>query len=276
MITDYTAGSIAERLEDINSFLDDEEIDIIMTSIGGYNSNQLLEELDYNKIEKANKLFIGYSDATAILNAIYNKTKKKTILGPAFVSFCDPNMFDESIDYFFKIINNETKFEYKSPQNYAYDEWFMKENYGPRDCKKHKGWNFIKNGIGKGILVGGNCETFLALSGTKYMPDLDGKILLLESIENEKLAKFERELTQIEQMGLLNSLKGIIIGQFSDEQGLENTEVLRKMIRRICAKFSFPIVVNTSFSHVSPIYSIPIGGEIELDSKKQTIMLVNQ
>ena len=81
----YYSGTADERVEDINNALENENTDIIMASIGGYNSNQLLDKLDYEKISESNKIFCGYSDITCLLLAIYVKTKKIVFHGSTFL-----------------------------------------------------------------------------------------------------------------------------------------------------------------------------------------------
>lgn len=270
----YMSGTVDERVSDIHQFLEDPEIDLIMFAIGGYNSNQLLEQINYDLIERSNTGFIGYSDATALLNAIAQKTSAPVFLGPAFVSFCNPYLYQETIDYFEACMKGSSPIHYNPPRVYAYDDWYK---YGPqdtRDDKKHAGWLFLKPGVGEGKLVGGNMETLLALAGTPYFPNVEQAILLIEGLPNEKLAKLDRELTQLRHMGVFEHIQGLIIGQFGDELQLEQRQAFAEMVLAAVEGYTFPVVANTCFSHVDPIYTVPLKGTVRIDAAtKQVIKL---
>ena len=112
----YYSASIEERVEDINNALNDKDINYIMASIGGYNSNQILRNLDYNKISQSNKIFCGYSDITCLILAIYSKTKKIVLHGPTFLpEICEyPKTYDYTWKYFLEALNFNP-IEYKEP-----------------------------------------------------------------------------------------------------------------------------------------------------------------
>ena len=270
----YISGSIEERLSDINMFLEDPSIDIIMAAFGGYNSNELVPHLNFKKIKKSNKLFMGYSDTSILLNVIYNQTNIETVIGPAFVSFCNPNIFDETLRYFLEIINDKKIIKYFPPKEYAYDNWYLKENYGPRECKAHQGWEFIKKGKCEGKLIGGNLESILALAGTKYFPKTKDKVLLVEDNANEDIGKFHREIVQLEQLGVLKDIRGLIVGKFADTLQIDQGRLLRNLLLEVTKAYNIPIVINTNFSHVDPNYAICIGSHIILESEKNEITMI--
>ena len=105
----YRSGSIAERAEEINALIRDEDVKCIISTIGGMNSNSLLPYIDYEALKKNPKIIIGYSDMTAILFAIYQKTGIPTFYGPALVaSFGELEPFNEmTYRYFEDIIVNK-------------------------------------------------------------------------------------------------------------------------------------------------------------------------
>lgn len=272
---DYIAGTLDERVQDFTGFLKDSAVDIIMSVIGGYNSNQLLPHLDYDLIAEIGKKIVGFSDTTALLNAIYTKTGRVTYLGPSFVTFCNPCLYSETVEYFFRVIvQGEDNVSYIPPKRYAYDDWFLKENFGPREEFSHKGWNFVREGVGKGILVGGNLETFLSLAGTEYLPDMEGKVLLIEGNVNEKPAYVDRQLHQLEQMHVFDKIEGLIVGQYGNS--FYESEMFFRLLRNVTGKKKVPIVVDAEFSHVDPIYTIPIGGTVLLNSQNKEITLLKQ
>lgn len=263
----YCSSKITDRIDDINCFLDDDSIDVIMAAYGGYNGNELLPYLNYEKIKQKNKIFIGYSDFTAIINAIYKKAGIKTYLGPSFVSFCNPNIFDQTIDTFLDVINGKEQIILNEPEFFAYDDWYLKDGFGPRDINKHLGFKVIKEGSATGIAIGGNTETLLALAGTEFFPDTKNKILFLESLPNEGAAKFMREFVQLSQIKVFDNINGLILGQVSKESKLSDDKILKELIESVVNKNKIPIIANVNISHVSPIFTIPIGGTVRITAE---------
>ena len=124
--TGYTAGSIKKRVGAIHQFVADKEIDCIMSFWGGYNTNQILDYLDYQLIKKCPKIFIGYSDTCALLQAITAKTGIVTYMGPAVISFTKPDPFDYTWEYFERMcIDNSHEVSIKDSKNFADDLYFL-------------------------------------------------------------------------------------------------------------------------------------------------------
>lgn len=263
---------ISNKIKDINIFLED-DTNIIMSLIGGYNSNRLLDYLDYKKIKDSRKIFIGYSDTTALLNSIYTVTGCNSILGPAFINFCNPTIFTEMINSFIDVVINNKKVIYQAPKEYAYGDWFLNNKFRYKNISKHYGWEYIKEGNAKGTLVGGNLETLLILSGTKYFPKVKDSILLLESNPEENILKIERGLIQLAQMNVLKKINGVIFGQMANRFNESLKPAYLDMILTIFEEYDIPILINANFSHVDPIYSLPIGGTIKMDSNTNSIIL---
>jgi muramoyltetrapeptide carboxypeptidase LdcA involved in peptidoglycan recycling len=262
----YNSSKIEERLKDINDFLDDDSIDVLMAAYGGYNCNELLPYLDYDKIKEKKKKFIGYSDTTAILNTIAERTGIITFLGPSFITFCDPNASDDTINSFLKVVIANENINLNEPDFFAYDDWYLKDGFGPRELKQHTGFKSIKKGTAEGQAVGGNLETLLALAGTNFFPSVVNKILFIEDLPNVNMGKFRRELIQLSQMNILNKVKGIVFGQFSEESTLNDELNLKLLVDGILGEINIPIISNVNVSHVSPIFTIPIGGKVRITS----------
>lgn len=260
----YMAGSIEDRLSDLNNAISSNESNIIMAVFGGYNSNQLLEKIDYESIKNKQKIIIGYSDITAILNAIYTKTGVSSIHGPGFASFCDPNCLPEVKLSLHNLISKKFPIVYTEPSQAACDLWYLKQNFGPRELYQHPRWTAIKDGNACGKLIGGNLETFLALASTEYMPPTKEAILLVEASFNESPGRFDRNVTQLRHMGIFKNISGLIVGQFSPENQLTKLETMQQILCRATQGYNFPILINTSFSHADPLLSLPIGGIIQL------------
>ena len=83
----FDSASIVSRVEDLHEAFADPSVDAILATIGGFNCNELLPYLNYDLIAQNSKIFCGYSDTTALLNAIYAKTGMETYMGPSYSSF---------------------------------------------------------------------------------------------------------------------------------------------------------------------------------------------
>lgn len=270
------AGSVEERIDDINQFLLDDTVDILMAAIGGYGASQLLKQLDYELIKKTNKKFIGFSDTSVLLNSIYKKTGICTYLGPSFISFCNPNIPESVINSFMDVVVNEKEeVIYIPPDYFSYDDWYLKDENSSRELIKHKGHIFIQEGRVAGTLIGGNCQSIVRLAGTDYFPNTDESILFLEDVPNESPDVFVSELIQLRDMGVFDKIRGLIIGQFGYDNEFYNSKKFISTVKDMCGKSNIPILINATFSHVDPIFTIKIGGNVLLDSSNNTLMLNN-
>lgn len=269
----FTSARPEERAEDIHEALLNKNTAIIMAAYGGYNTNDILPYLNYSLILERNIPFIGYSDITVLLNAIYAKTGVSTILGPSFTAFCDPNMFNESLYSLKKILEKEKNIQLVSPAYCACDDWFFKEKFGPRDKYLNQRWRIFREGTVSARLIGGNLESFLTLLGTPYFPDYEEYILLLEANLDEPPGRFVRDLVHLKQLGVFDKIKGLIIGQFHKESALSKG-MMHSVLSYIFKDYCYPIIYNANFSHVDPLLALPIGGEIKLIAQQEPSIIV--
>lgn len=191
----YFSGSAEDRARNLEQFFADPEIAAIMPVRGGYGSIHVIDLLDYDIIKQNPKIFIGYSDLTALEWAIYKKTGIVTFHGPMAVSFAreqDPtetvnsmlsSLYEDNMDIVqgFSILYPEC--EHEKPANFEHGD-NMVETTSPVAS--------IPDSV-EGVLVGGNFATFMSLMGTPYEIDLKGKILFIEEI-NERVMSIDRML----------------------------------------------------------------------------------
>ena len=263
----YYSANVEERIDDINEALRDSDTDIIMASIGGYNSNQLLNKLDYDKIEKSKKIFCGYSDITAILLAIHSKTGRIVLHGPTFVpEICEyPRPFDYTWDYFIKVANFE-KVEYKMPKYVIKEfvDWKEQENkFIERKQEKNvEKWLISKNGKAEGKLIGGNLSTILTIIGTEYLPleMFNDRIIFLEDVE-VSIAEFDSFMYALKLRGVFKKVKGVIIGKFEDSKNNEN---IAPFLKDFFKDYNYPIIYNVDIGHTNPQLTLPIGAKAYL------------
>lgn len=274
----YMAGSPEERAQDLNEMFNNKSIDGIICSIGGYNSNQLLDLLEYKKIRKNPKIFIGYSDITALLLAIYTKTKLVTFHGPAvmpqFGEF--PTILDFTLDNMKKILCQNNKKIILHPSSEWTNEfldWSKGLDNKPRSMIKNEGWEVLKEGKAKGRLIGGNLQTIQVLVGTEYLPSFRNTIFFWEETE-ASTAEIDRTLTQFETLGILDKINGMIVGRLDRDVKISDPDYsLDKIILRITNEYDFPIIINADFGHTDPMLTLPIGIRASFDTSKQELIL---
>jgi muramoyltetrapeptide carboxypeptidase LdcA involved in peptidoglycan recycling len=267
------AGTIKERALDLESALINSEIDGVMAVYGGYNSNQLLTEISYPLLTHK-KFFVGYSDITALLMALSQKTTISCYHGPGFASFADPNFFDYTKQAFLNAISGKA-FSLTDPGFYADDLWYMKKDYGPRELNKQLSWTTYQSGTVTAPILGGNLDTLCALAGTPYFPDFKDKILFLEDSVGD-IGVFHRNMTQLEQIGVFNKIEGLIVGKFPSKSRLNNNDVLFSLLKDILKNRHFPVICHINCSHVDPMITIPLEKNCSLIAKNQPFLMLNQ
>jgi muramoyltetrapeptide carboxypeptidase LdcA involved in peptidoglycan recycling len=268
----FISSSIKSRITDFHNALKDKNVDIILSVLGGYNSNQLLDYIDYDLIKKHPKIICGYSDITVLLNAIYAKTGITTYLGPNFHSFAMKEGLEDTIEYFLKAINGE-RYYLKDPKYYSSDKWY--DDQINRTFIKNAGSVIINEGAADGVIIGGNLCSFNLLQGTQYMPDLKDKILFIEDdalVGKEFPYEFDRNLVSLMQQKDFNQVRGIVIGRSQTQTGMTLAK-WKKILNKKELK-NIPIIINTNFGHTTPNATIPIGGYCYIDTSKKDKILI--
>ena len=260
----FISSSIKKRVTDFHNAIENNNIDIILSVLGGYNCNQLLNYIDYDLIKKNPKIICGYSDITVILNAIYAKTGITTYLGPNFHSFAMKEGLERTINYFKKSINHGSYY-LEDPEYYSSDKWY--DNQDKRNYIKNKGCIVINEGKADGTIIGGNLCSFNLLQGTQYMPSLKDKILFIEDdalVGKEFPYEFDRNLVSLIQQKDFDKVKGIVIGRTQTQTGMNLTK-WRKILNKKELK-NIPIIINANFGHTTPNATIPIGGNCKINT----------
>ena len=257
--------NILQRVDDIHEAFADKNVKAVMTVTGGYNSNQLLKYLDYKLIKRNPKIFIGYSDITALQWAIYTKTGLVTYYGPDFDTFGMKNGVDYIIDSFQKCLMSEKPYELMPSKEWSDEKWWLDQDN--RHFIKNKGPMVIHDGKAKGRLIGGNLCTINLLQGTEFMPNIRDSILFIEGDKDSNWGYFDRDLQSMLHQKGINGIKGMLIGRFQKESNVPN-EILRKIISTKKELENILIVANLDFGHTYPLATLPIGGKAEIIAEK--------
>ncbi|MEC7737149.1 MAG: LD-carboxypeptidase [Candidatus Neomarinimicrobiota bacterium] len=243
------AGTPQERADDIHHMFSNPKIEAIICARGGYGANRVLPLLNYNLIRDNPKIFMGYSDITAYLTSITQKTGLVTFHGPMMVSYKK-----EFVNYNFqtmeRILNGTPDFKIESPESLPA--------------------RILKPGIAMGPLWGGNMTLLINRLGTSDSLDTDGVILFLEDLD-EYLYSFERMLVQMRTAGMLDNIAGLIIGELHEfkDQDVAFERNTDEIVMDICGDLEIPIVSNFPCGHGTYQATLPISIPVELYAKQQ-------
>jgi muramoyltetrapeptide carboxypeptidase len=260
-INELNSSSIKSRVEDLHDAFRDKKVKMIMTIMGGFNSIELLSSLDYDLIKKNPKILCGYSDITALENAIYAKTGLITYSGPHFFDFGEIKGFDYTLEYFKKCLMQKDSFEIKPSEKWSNDRWGKDQEN--RNFNTNEGIYVINKGNFEGTVVGGNLITFNSLLGTEFRPLFDNAVLFIEDDADESILTLNRNLTSLTLQPDFLKVQGIFFGRFQPESKItkkdiklivENNEYLKKL----------PIIGGLDFGHTTPKITFPIGGKIQV------------
>lgn len=270
---DYLIASAQHRAEDLNEAFKDKNVKAILTVIGGFNSNQILDLIDYEAIKENPKIFCGFSDITALSNSIYAKTGLVTYSGPHYSSFGMLKGFEYELEYFKKMFFSDEEFEVVSSKEWSEDLWFIDQEN--REFIPNDGMFVINEGTAEGEIVGGNLCTLNLLQGTKYMPNIENKILFLEDDNMAGkifLMEFDRNLQSLIHMPEFKTVKALVLGR-AEKDCIMTKEKWIKMIKNKPELKNIPVIAGVDFGHTTPIIAFPIGGNARLEAKDNNIKL---
>lgn len=240
------AGSLSNRLSDLQKALDHPAVKAIFCTRGGYGAVHLLEHLDLSGFRKCPKWVIGYSDITALHNLL-QKEGFASIHGIMGRHLAKEPADDPQIQSLRSILFGE-KPHYLLPAH---------ENNLP--------------GTVSGTLRGGNLSVLYGLRGTPYDIPAKGTLLVIEDI-GERLYHIERMMYNLKLGGILENLSGLIIGQFTEYNEDESIgKTLYKMIRDLVKPYQYPVCFNFPVGHVTENVPLILGSQVSLRvSKKET------
>ena len=259
----FDSSAIMSRVDDLHAAFADPQVAAILTVIGGFNSNELLPHLDWDLIAANPKVFCGYSDITALQNAILARADLVTYSGPHWSSFGMRDHFEQTQEWFVRALFDDEPLVVQAAPNWTDDLWFLDQD--DRHPRATDGWWQLSPGTASGRVVGGNLCTLNLLQGTANMPSLDGALLLLEDDSLSDASTFARDLTSLLQQPGATGVNGLAIGRFQQASGMTR-ELLTEIVARQPALDGRPVLANVDFGHTFPLATIPIGGDVELDA----------
>lgn len=234
-----SAGMNQEKIDALHDLVKNPDVKAIIFATGGNRALHLLDIIDYDLIEKHPKIYMGFSDNTALLNAITAKTGIITYHGPT------------------------AKRLTKNPQvDFNLSLLAQKEKTIPLT-----GSTVFREGSTNGILVGGNLSLFQYLVESNEMPDPHGAILFLEDIA-EEYSRIDRYFCYLRRSGILGKIGGLVLGQFSDmrDSGTPFGFTFEDIITEHTDGLNIPILMDAPFGHADDLYALPIGARATLNN----------
>ena len=254
---EFESSPVAARVSDLHAAFSDPNVKGLLTTLGGYNSNQLLGHLDYDLIRENPKVLCGYSDITALATAIHSRTGLVAYYGPHFTAFAMQLGVEYTVKGFERCVMNEAPFEVEPADRWSDDAWYADQD--DREFVPNPGYRIINEGSAEGSLLGGHLGTLCLLFGTSLMPDPDGKILLLECDDETQPFHFDRQLKSLIHQPGFEGVRGIVFGRFQRASNMA-PETLETIIRSKRELDGIPVVADASFGHTTPQFTFPIGG----------------
>jgi muramoyltetrapeptide carboxypeptidase len=242
----YFAGDDQARLADLEQMLDDTRVRAIFCARGGYGSQRLLPHLDLRKLVREPKPIVGYSDATALLNAA---------VGAGVVAVHGPMVADD-------IARGLSRRSAHQLWSLLSDPAWQWEADAP---------DVVRPGRARGRLVGGCLAVLVAALGTPYALETEGAILFLEDVA-ERPYRLDRLLTQLRQSGRLDAVAGIVFGNMAACPQIDGVGPL-EVVRACCADLACPVAFGLPAGHdpsgaTCENFALPLGVFVELDTER--------
>jgi len=269
-INEFRSSSIDSRIEDLHDAFKDKNVKLIITIMGGFNSCELLPYLNYKLIKANPKILCGYSDITALQNAIYAKTGLVTYSGPHYFNFGEKKGFEYTLEHFKKCLLSTKAIELKPSEKWSKDHWSNDQDN--RNFENNKGYFIINQGEASGTIIGANMVTFHALSGTSYMPAFKNTILFIEEDDEESLYSFNRNLTSLTLRPDFSEVKGLVMGRLHPGSKIGYNE-LRSVVNNNERLMKIPIIGGVDFGHTTPMITFPIGGKAKFSAYNNKVEL---
>ncbi len=243
----YLAGTDDERLETVNRFLRDPQFDGFLFARGGYGAMRILDRIDFDAIAADPRPVIGFSDLTALHQAMAIRAGVRSFHGP--------------------MVN----LDFHDGLSSANEEWFWSLLAGEAPLTHRFGEpQVVLEGVAEGPLFGGCLSLTEALTGTPYDFWIDGGIWFWEEVD-ERPYRLDRMLTTLRLSGRLERIRGVVIGKLKNCGSEAEIDLL---LREFFAPLSIPVVRDFPFGHYGDNLLMPIGALVRLSTQDHSFTVI--
>lgn len=260
----YFSSTDTERAKDLDEMFSNDRVDGILCARGGYGSTRIMHMINYENIRKNPKALIGFSDITALLNGIHQKTGLVTFHGPVGSTLNDPY----SIGQLQQVVMH--------PQNQQIIQNSILTDDNLKTNPEYERYTITK-GNASGKLVGGSLTLINAMIGTPHEIDFTDALVCIEDVE-EAPYRIDRMLTQLIAGRTFSKAKGIIFGVCAGCNTSTNpiSFNLKEVILDRIKPLNIPAVYGMSFGHIKSSFTFPIGISAKLDADQMTLQLLEK
>jgi muramoyltetrapeptide carboxypeptidase len=249
----YFAGTDEERLADLNEALADPQVDAVWCIRGGVGLTRILDRIDYGALERQPKAVIGFSDVTALINAVRVRAGLVAFHGP----MARASMPDFSRAHFERVLCRAEPAGALAP---------LPQPGGvlvPQTARVV----CLAGGSAEGPLVGGNLALLQTLLGTPYAPDFDGAILFMEDV-GEDLYRVDRILAHLRLAGAFRNLAGVAVGRFTDMRRTTSDGAMGfdQVLADHFLPLGIPVAYGFPVGHIDEQWTLPLGVRARLDA----------
>ncbi len=246
------AADDATRLSQLYQAADDPDVDVVLALRGGYGLSRLLESVDFARLAGSGKLFVGFSDFTALQMGMLAQAGGISFAGPMVCEDLGAEEFPlATFEYLERcLLASGVAYEFSvaAPDNPLVQV--------------------------QGTFWGGNLAMLTHLVGSRFMPQIDGGILFVEDV-NENPYRVERMLLQLLHGGILGRQKALLLGHFTNYKAsdYDNGYDFTAMLAYIRSRLAIPVLTGLPFGHCANKVTLPLGVEAELSSTDAQLKL---
>jgi len=238
----YLAGPDHDRVSDLHQMFSDPDVRAVFCARGGYGSARLLDKIDFDLIQRNPKVVVGFSDLTALLVALYERSGLISIHGPTLSDLPKNN-------------------------NWHHVSRLITTSHKPQILFKQG--RVINEGKARGTLLGGNLSTICSLLDTPFLPSFEGVILFLEE-KGESPYKLDRMLTHLLLSGRLHGVSALVIGQIED---CGEKELIYNLLEERLRALAIPVVTGLPVGHGVENRALPLGIPAVVDTERMVLAI---
>ena len=244
------AGVDSLRARELTAFFRDPEVKAVFGARGGYGSGRLLPLLDFAELARTPKIFVGFSDATFVLNALVDYSRMVSFHGPMVATDLARGLSQHSRAHLQRLLGGTQGLELQAAEA-------------------------LRVGQAEGTLIGGCLSIIVAMMGTPWQLGFEGRILFLEDT-GEKPYRIDRMLVQMRQAGVFDRVAGIVFGALRPplESGPAEQAQIAEFVAEQIAGVNCPVLWGIEAGHGSDNLTLPLGTRVQLDSKQRRMVLL--